>query len=236
MSNDIARRQGARTQPDFLKQAGLAHLQEHIQPVVARRAVRADRNGQPGLQILRDRRDAGSEFQICRRAVKNPRVRLSQDLPLMRLSVHAMREADVLAGHADGVQILHVVHPCAFADEFDLRHLLRRMRVEKEAAVAGILRGRAHVLARAAQRKPRGNGQTEAIVVFPAFQQKIAIGERVVDVHRERLVSSALVHQAVRDHAHQPHVGNGLKRDVCVAHGLHGEERRGSAFDQLGAG
>ena len=51
---------------------GQAQLFEHVEVVVGGRAIRADAHGQPGLEHLFDRREAGSELEVRGRIVATP--------------------------------------------------------------------------------------------------------------------------------------------------------------------
>src|SRR3989339_326287 len=51
----------------FMKQSAGSHLREHIQSIVAGRAVRSQPDGYPPLKHGRDRRRAGSQFHVAYR-------------------------------------------------------------------------------------------------------------------------------------------------------------------------
>ena len=75
----------------FVELGRRRHLPEHVEVVVAGRAIRSQPDGQPGGQHLRDGRDAAAQFHIAFRAVHHAHLMFGQQADFFFVQPDAMR-------------------------------------------------------------------------------------------------------------------------------------------------
>jgi hypothetical protein len=100
-AQDSARGEGFGAVDYLLKQRGGAHLREHVEAVVARRAVGPERDGDAAPEHLDDRGYPRRELKVRGRAVCDVRSRPRQQFLLTPVNVDAVREHDVRPRQAD---------------------------------------------------------------------------------------------------------------------------------------
>ena len=219
-----------------MQQRGEAHLLEQVEPVVARRAIGAERNVDAAREQVGHRRKAGTELEVRRRAVQHAGLCGGEDFPLLARGMNAVRERDIGAGQTNLVEKLNVVAPGQLPDEANFLFLLGGVRMQTQLVLAREGGSRAQQVGRAAQGEARRDGEAQAVVAAQLVEQQVAVGERVINGHGERRVVAGLVHQAVADDAHEAALLGGSEGRAGVTRGLHREERGDAAAQHLGAG
>src|ERR1700753_2042987 len=114
----------------------------------------------------------------------------------------AVREHDMLAGDADRVEILDVAPACLALDHLALRAILRRMRVDKDAALARESSDLFEQFPRAAYGETRRKAVAYAplVATVPLFEERERFAYRVRCILAQSLGHLvALVHHALAD-------------------------------------
>jgi hypothetical protein len=118
---DVARPQHPRLMPDRLQPRSQPHLLEHVEPVVAGRAVGAQRHRDPLFPHLDDRRDTGPQLEIGAGTMHHFDVVLGEHLLLRVVGPHAMRDTQTRRGETNISEILQIVQPARkFANDRNL--------------------------------------------------------------------------------------------------------------------
>ena len=94
-----------------LQHGSQPHLLEHVEPVVARRAVGAKRDGDAFRPHLGDRRDARSELEIRAGTMHHFDVVLGEQRLLRVVGPHAVRDTQTRRGEPNIREILELFSP-----------------------------------------------------------------------------------------------------------------------------
>ena len=159
----LQRGHGRRAVHRLLDERREPHLLEHIQRVVARCAVSAQRYRDAACKVPRDRGDAGTEFQIGRWTMQDPRLMTRHQVHFMVVQPDAVRETGDLVQDPQLREVLDVVHPAARPHRFQFVPVLRRVRMKehpRERACHGVCFTEERIAAR--QDEPRSNGIPDA--------------------------------------------------------------------------
>ena len=90
----VSRGKPARAQADGLKHGRQPHLCEHVEPVVARRAISPQRDGDASLTQLDHGRQAGAEFEVRARAMQDLHVVAGDQRLRLVVHPHTVRGAE----------------------------------------------------------------------------------------------------------------------------------------------
>src|SRR5712691_4621394 len=123
----LPRRQGARMTTDRLERRGKPHLPEHVQVVIARGPVRAERHADPLREQLGYRRDARSELQVGPGAVHHFHVGARHELLFTGIDPDTVRGAQTRRHETDVCEVLDVRLAGYAPDDLDLLALFRRV-------------------------------------------------------------------------------------------------------------
>src|SRR5216110_317060 len=143
-------------EPWLLDQGGEAHLGEHVEPVVAGRAVRPDGDLAPRGEQLRHLRHAARELQVGRRAVHHRGALAREARRFVRVHPHAVGECRTRARDPDRVEVGDLLEPRGAQHRLALDDRLGGMGVQLRVEPLGQLARGPEQRSRAAGHETRG--------------------------------------------------------------------------------
>ena len=234
----LARGQDIRAVARLLDQRGEAHLREHVEAVVARRPVRAQRHPAPGLEHLRDSRYPAPQLEIRRGTVHDVRALRREPRDLVLVHPDAMRHGRPGARDPHRVEVGDLLEPRGAEHRLPLDDRLRGVGVELRTVTLCEIARRAQQRARAARHEAGSEAppQPSARRPVPAPCQALRFRERRIRRFGE-LEWGALrvrVHQTLPRRRPNAAPVQCLERRAGVVHGFHVEDRRRATEQQLG--
>ena len=231
----LRRGQRVGTEARLLDQGGEPHLGEGVEAVVARRAVGADADAAPRCQHLRNRRDPAAELQVRARAVDDVRPLPREHGDIVLVHPDAVRQRGARARNADGIEIGDLIVAGLAPHRIELERRFRRVGVHHGAGLLGQIAHRPQQRARTAGRKAWRKAIAEPATggAMPLRAQVGALRKRCVRRFPERRRRRGRVHQALPRGRPNPDRLECFERGRGMPHGLHVENRRGAAEQEL---